>query len=213
MEVPNRSQQPAIGTTQTGPQSTEAVPTIMNISDKTRLLTQVRAMNTSSSAASLDSLESPHDFNFYSAPQRAAYAQGVSLVQDRMNETRNSATHEFAYKTQIKTLRRKKEGRATRLLLDKPAKHDHNWCSSTHLSKALIGKLNGPADIDASGCIYSPSRDLPRTKAGQLALEKEKVRLVWVGRSLRSTATPSHDRGRARHAQRWLTSCVQHRTM
>ena len=80
----------------------------------------------------------------------------------------------------MRTLRRSTSARSLRLLLDKPASHPANWCSSTHLSHALSKALENPCDVDASGCIYSPSRDLPRTKEGQLAVEREKVSgLCW----------------------------------
>ena len=70
---------------------------------------------------------------------------------------------------------KKKHRQLASLSLSSSTKHLSHWCSSTHLSPSLSRSLSHPVDADASGSIYSPFRDLPRTKAGQSLWRSEKL--------------------------------------
>lgn len=149
----------------------------MDYSNTTMLIETVRQMNASASTATLLTLPPslhPKSFNFYSSDQIRANQNSLNNIKYDLSQVKRSARRDFLFRTICKTKSQNIKDRQQRLLLDKPAHHESKWQSSTHLSNVLLKQLNAPADVDASGNIYSPSRDLPRTKEGQKILESEK---------------------------------------
>ncbi|GMH85479.1 hypothetical protein TrVE_jg5315 [Triparma verrucosa] len=137
-----------------------------------RMLDTVRKVNEEASKTSkLPPLES---FNFFDESQREEFASGVDDIMFVMETTRRQKNGLSKTRRLTKKRQKEKEAQWHRLMMSKPTSHPNNWCSSTHLSSELARKLSLPIEADASGSIYSPWRDLPRTKEGQAAW-REKV--------------------------------------
>ena len=143
-----------------------------NMSDR-RLLEKVRKMNEDDAAAKKSSEDVP--FDYFSEKQKDDYASGIEdivFLIVKMKETNAKLNKTMRVQRMKETGR---QNRQKRLLLSKPAKHMNKWCSSTHLSAELMSQLSLPTDCDASSNIYSPWRDLPRTKEGQAKMAREQL--------------------------------------
>lgn len=148
-------------------------PETSNYSKKElRMLDTVRKMNEEMSKT--NKLPPLSSFSYFDDSQREEFASGIDDIMFVMETTKRQKNDMSRTRRLTKKHQKEKEGQWHRLMMSKPTAHANKWCSSTHLSSELAKQLSLPIEADASGNIYSPWRDLPRTKEGQ-AKWREKV--------------------------------------
>ena len=145
---------------------------VSNMSER-RLLEKVRKMNEESSKANLYGTRDGGDFSFLSQQQTRDFEASITDIMVLMERVKKSQKSMTMTRRKEKKSKAELDGRSFRLMMSKPTKHLKKWVSSTHLSGELATALRAPTDADASGSIYSPWRDLPRTKEGQAKMAQE----------------------------------------
>ncbi len=133
------------------------------------------SQNQTSILNSRSQMLSPSDFDFFSKQQSLSWRESIEDIMLKIESVKSTKRLLSTTRRLQKKSEKEKEMRWHRLLMSKPTKHSNKWCSSTHLSSDLAKKLTAPVDVDATGCIYSPLRDLPRTKEGQAKLARESL--------------------------------------
>jgi len=148
------------------------MPDVSHMSDK-KLLEKVRKMN--ESAAEMNKTYAIGDgssFDFHSADQAREFEASISDIVYMMQRVKESKKSMTVTRRLGKKKTRELDGSSFRLMMSKPKQHPKKWCSSNHLDPVLLRKLSLPIDADATGSIYSPCRDLPRTKEGQAKMAR-----------------------------------------
>lgn len=130
-------------------------------------------MNEESAKANLGGTRDGGEFSFLSQQQTREFEASITDIMVLMERVKSSQKSMTMTRRSEKKVKADLDGRSFRLMMSKPTKHLKKWCSSTHLSGELATALRAPTDADASGCIYSPWRDLPRTKEGQAKMAQE----------------------------------------
>jgi len=157
-----------------------------------KLLKAVQAMNSSSSTTALATASSS-PFSYFDKRQIDDFSSSVGDVLYKMTTTKMEVTAVHRSMRKSRLLVKLKEDRMNNLVMEKPAKHPSGWDMSYKVSAALLVKLRAPVELDASGCVYSPFRDLPRTKEGQKLLEREKLESFKPGETGKFFGEPPID--------------------
>ena len=138
-----------------------------------KLLETVRRMNAASAQASLANSSSANSFHFYDTQQINDFADQIEDVLFRISKNKVDKEQIHRSMRRTKSVELLKATRSERLLMSKPVKHSRPWDRSPHISHELMETLRAPVETDASTSVYSPHRDLPRTKEGQAKMAGE----------------------------------------
>jgi hypothetical protein len=130
-------------------------------------------MNAASAQASLANSSSANSFHFYDTQQINDFADQIEDVLFRISKNKVDKEQIHRSMRRTKSVELLKATRSERLLMSKPVKHSRPWDRSPHISHELMETLRAPVETDASTSVYSPHRDLPRTKEGQAKMAGE----------------------------------------